>query len=303
MDLPAGAGFVVLGFLVLTLAKIAKDFLTPYKVDEQLTQKDNPALGLSMTGYFLGVVIIFLGALCESEEGLESYSFSAYGSDLLEVFLYSLGGILLLNLSRVIVDKLILRHFSTKKEIIEDRNTGTGAVEFGNYVASGLIIAGALNGEILVDLGGEVAGAAEAAGPAWWMGPWLALLFFLLGEVGLVLFVFFYQLFTRYNIHAEIEKDNTAAGVALAGNMIAIGVILLKGLKGDFIGYAANITNFAVYAVAGCILLFLVRWIADLFMLPGATFDEEISKDRNLSAAWIESAVVIGSACIIFFSL
>ena len=53
----------------------------------------------------------------------------------------------------------------------------------------------------------------------------------------------------------------------------------------------------------GCILLFLVRWVADLFMLPGATFDEEIARDRNMSAALIEASVVIGSAGIIFFSL
>ena len=91
--------------------------------------------------------------------------------------------------------------------------------------------------------------------------------------------------------------------MAFAGNMIAIGIVLLKGLKGDFVGWAENLSAFAVYSVAGCLLLFLVRWAADLFMLPKATFDEEIAKDRNLNAAWIESAVVIGAAGIIFFSL
>ena len=59
--LPAGIGFVVLGVLVLVIAKIAKDFFTPYGLDEQLTEKDNPALGLSMTGYYLGVISVFLG--------------------------------------------------------------------------------------------------------------------------------------------------------------------------------------------------------------------------------------------------
>jgi uncharacterized membrane protein YjfL (UPF0719 family) len=286
--LPAGIGFVVLGLLVLILAKIAKDFFTPYKLDEQLMEKDNPALGLSITGYYLGVIAIFLGVLIEPDESMEGLTATGYGMDLLEVFLYSMGGILLLNLSRLIVDRMILTRFSTKKEIIQDRNAGTGAVEFGNYVASGLIIAGALNGE---------------GTDTWWMGVVTALVFFLLGEAGLILFSRVYQLFTKYDIHDEIEKDNVAVGVALGCNMVAIGIILLKGLKGDFVGWAENISVFVLYAIVGCILLFLVRWVADLFMLPGATFDEEIARDRNLSAALIEASVVIGSAAIIFFSL
>lgn len=281
-ELPVGAGFVVLGLVVLVLAKIAKDFMTPFKLDAELTAKDNPALGLSVTGYYLGVMAVFLGVLADTGDEAIQYSAQAFGYDLLEVLLYSMGGIVLLNLSRVVVDKLILPRFSTRKEIIEDRNVGTGAVEFGNYVTSGLIIAGALNGE----------GNALTA-----------LVFFLLGEAALILFARIYQAITNYDLHAEIERDNAAAGVAFAGNMMAIGIVLLKGLKGDFVGWAENLSGFAVYSVAGCLLLFLVRWAADLFILPGATFDEEIAKDRNLNAAWIESAVVIGAAGIIFFSL
>lgn len=283
IELPVGATFVVLGIVVLTLAKIAKDFLTPFKLDQELTQKDNPALGLSLTGYYLGVIIIFLGVLYEGEVTDAEYTMSAMSHDLLVVFLYSLGGIVLLNLSRVIVDKCILPQFSTRKEIIDDKNVGTGAVEFGNYVTSGLIIAGAFNGQ-----GG---------------GPETALVFFALGELALIVFGRIYQMLTKYDFHDEIEKDNVAAGVALAGNLIAIGIVLCKGLKGDFLGWAENISVFIVYAVAGTLLLFIVRWVTDLFILPGATFDEEIARDRNINAAWIESAMVIGSACIIFFSL
>jgi len=288
LDLPYGGGFVILGLLVLVIAKIAKDFLTPYKVDEQLTEKDNPALGLSMTGYYLGVIIIFIGVLYDDLAGGVEYTPQAFGADMIEVFCYSLGGILLLNISRVVVDKCVLTNFSTHKEIITDKNVGTGAVEFGNYIASGLIIAGALNGEGL----GE-----------WWNEALIALVFFALGEVGLIIFSRIYQVFTKYDIHHEIEQDNVAAGVALGGNMAAIGIVLLKGLKGDFTGWTENLCAFGIYAIAGFILLLLVRWIADLFMLPNATFDEEIAKDRNIAAAWIESAVSIGSASIIFFAL
>ena len=281
-DLPVGIGFTALGFLVLIVAKIGKDFLTPYKLDEQLTEKDNPALGLSMAGYYLGVIIIFLGTLHEPEDPDAVYTIKEYTGDLVEVFLYSLAGIILLNISRWVVDKLILRQFSTRKEIIEDRNSGTGAVQFGNYITSGLVIAGAFHGE------GDLHSAA---------------LIISLGEAAQICIVGINQLVTRYNIHEEIEKDNVAAGVALGGNMIAIGIILLKGLAGSITTMSENVVSFAVYAVAGCVLLFAVRWTADLFMWPKATFDKEIAEDHNLAAALVESSVVIGAAAVIFFSL
>ena len=39
------------------------DFVTPYHVGDQLGEKDNTALGLSITGYFLGVIIVFVAVL------------------------------------------------------------------------------------------------------------------------------------------------------------------------------------------------------------------------------------------------
>jgi len=281
-DLPLGIGFVALGFIVLIIAKITKDYVTPYNDDEHLTEKDNPALGLSRMGYYLGVITVFLGTLHEPEDLDLEYTFGDYWNDLLVVFLYSLAGIALLNVSRFLMDKLILRRFCMKKEILEDRNSGTGAVQCGNYITSGLIIAGAFHGE------GDILSAA---------------VFFALGQAALIVFVGFYQLITRYDIHAQIEKDNVAAGVALGGNMVAIGVILLKGLSGNFVSWSDNILGFGVYAVVGCILLFVVRWTADVFMLPNATFDKEIAEDRNLAAAFIECAVVIGAAVIVLVAL
>ena len=54
---------------------------------------------------------------------------------MLEVFLYSLGAIAVLNLTRFLVDRLVLFKFNVEKEVIEDQNAGTGAVEFAVYIA------------------------------------------------------------------------------------------------------------------------------------------------------------------------
>ena len=60
---PRGLVYVALGIVVLYIAKWILDFVTPYHVSDQLGEKDNTALGLSIMGYFLGVIIVFVAVL------------------------------------------------------------------------------------------------------------------------------------------------------------------------------------------------------------------------------------------------
>ena len=184
----------------------------------------------------------------------------------------------------VLVDKLLLYKFSTKKEIITDRNLGTAAVEAGSYIATGLIVAGAIHGD---DSGGIAILASLA--------------FFALGQAALVAFARLYQWETKFDIHDEIEKDNVAAGVALGLNLIAIGVILFGAIAGEFISWKEGLSQFGYFAILGCLLLFLLRKVTDRLLLPGTTIAHEIAKDKNLNAAWIEGIVSVGMATVILF--
>lgn len=281
-SLGLGVAYVVLGIVVMIIAKVVKDILTPYKIDEELTSKDNPALGLAVMGYFAGVMIVFIGAVAgpDPEDMSVKSLLGGMGIDVL----YALGGIIALNLGRWVVDTLVLTKFSTVKEIITDRNAGTGAVEFGSYIATGLIVAGAISGD---------SGAVS--------GPLTAIVFFALGQFALVLFTLFYQAITKYDIHAEIERDNVAAGVALGLSMIAIGIIIMKGTSGDFISWSFNLSWFGIDVVLGFILLMVLRKVTDALFLPNSTIQHEIENDQNLNAAWLEGVVAIGIAGMIFF--
>jgi len=192
---------------------------------------------------------------------------------------YTLGGVLALNLGRAMLSRFVLYRFDVAKELLEDRNVGTGAVVFGGLVATGLIVSGAVHGE-----GG---------------GPLTALVFFALGQLVLVAFGLFYQKITRYDFHDEIEKDNVAAGVAFGGNMIALGILLFGANSGDFVGWAENLEDFGYYAVAGFAMLMVLRRLVDLVLLPGTTLHHEIANDRNLNAAWIEGIVAISMSVVI----
>ena len=288
---PRGLVFVALGLIVLVLATYARDIVTPYRIDEEVIQKNNLAVALRLSGYFIGVILVFLGALYQPLTliAVEGFGFDReYAIEVLRVFLYSLAGIAALNLVRILMNRLILYRFDVEKEVVEGQNVGTGAAEFGMYVATGLLIAGAVSGE---GVGGETTAALTA------------LAFFGMGLVLLVIFALFYQFTTPFDIHFEIEGNNTAVGVALGGNLIAIGLVTFKAVFGDFAGWGESIAAFLTFGVIGFVLLYVLRILIDLVLLPTIRISRALSTGRNVGVAFIESAVVISSAMILFLAI
>jgi uncharacterized membrane protein YjfL (UPF0719 family) len=284
--IPRGLVFVGLGLIILVIAKLARDIITPYKIDDEVTNKKNLAVAVRLSGYFIGVILVFLGTLYQPLTGIEvdGLGFNQeYAEDVLRVFLYSLAGIAALNLVRIFMNRLILYQFDIEKEVVEGQNIGSGAAEFGMYVATGLLIAGAVAGE-----GG---------------GPDTAAAFFGMGLVLLVLFALFYQLTTSFDIHTEIEGNNTAVGVALGGNLIGIGIVTFKAVFGNFAGWEEGIAAFVILGVVGFVLLYVMRVLLDKLLLPTVSTSRAIAIDRNLGVAFVESAVVISAALILFLAI
>ena len=288
---PKGLVYVALGVIVLALAKLARDAVTRHGIDAEVVEQRNLAVALRLSGYLLGVILVFLGAVYQplslvvSDGGL---GFNReFGFDVLRVFLYSLAGIVVLNLVRLLVDRLVLYKFNVEREIIEDQNAGTGAAEFGVNVAAGLLIAGAISG-------GSIGTEVETA--------LIALAFSAMGLVALVLFALLYELSTSFDIHDEIEKNNTAVGIAFGGNLIAIGLVILKALFGDFIGWQQGIVEFVIFAVFGFVLLYALRLLVDLVLLPKTKVSDQLVAG-NVGVALMESIVLISSALILFFAI
>ncbi len=269
------AAFLVLFSVVFVVGKWLNDLVTAYSVDQELTEHDNPALATSTAGYYLGTVIVFIGALKGPSTTLLW--------DLLLVGGYGLGGIALLLLSRVINHRLILRGFSAEHELIEDQNPGAGAVLFGSYVASALIVAGSIQGE-----GG---------------GPHTALAFYALGQVALVAFTWLYDWIAPHSLLDEIEKDNVAAGVGFGGALVAIGIIVMRAVSGDFLGWAADLQYLGLNVLLVFVYLIGVRFFFDKVVIPRHDLNVEITRDRNVGAGLLEGAVSIGFAAVLFFLL
>lgn len=266
-----GLIYLILAFILLWFGKLFNDLVTSYDIDKELTTKDNKALAVSYVGYLIAQGIIILGVISGPDE-------HALLLELGLVALWSIIGIALLNLARVVNDKLIFSKFCNKKEIIDDRNIGTGAVQFGSYVGTAFIIKAIVSSES-VGLVQDILGT---------------IIFFIIGQLGFILFSIIYQKITQYDLHDEIEKDNVAAGVSFGATLVAIGIIMSHSIE-----ITDSIPSFIVWFVNGVILIIASRYIIDKVILPKHKLDEEISQDRNWGVSLIEGGAAIIIALIL----
>ncbi|MDA0745488.1 MAG: DUF350 domain-containing protein, partial [bacterium] len=224
--------YLVCAYVLFWIGKLVYDITTPsYSMREELTEKDNTALAVAVTGYYFGLVLAIGSVLSGPSHGLET--------DLIDVLIYGPLAIVLMNLSRIVNDRLILYRFSTRDEIVRDQNVGTGVVVCASYIATGLVIYGAVAGVL-----GNVMTAVA---------------FWALGQVALILAGLVYGWITPYNVHEEIERDNVAAGVGFAGALVGIGILVMHASAGDFISWAINLQEFAFEVVIGLVLLPIAR--------------------------------------------
>ena len=264
-------------FVLFLVGKLVYDKLHPgFVLRKELFERDNVALAVAVVGYYLGLVFALGGVL----EGPGT----TLADDLFDIFFYGLLTIVLLNVSAWLNDKLILHRFDNRKEIIDDRNAGTGAIEGGNHVANGLILAGAVSGE------GDLV---------------TALAFWSLGQVALILAGLLYSRVVGFDVHAEIEKDNVAVGLAFAGVLIALGNVVRLGVAGDFVSWYDNLSQYAFYVVVGLALLPLMRFVTDKLLLPGVRLNDELvaQEEPNLGAGAIEAFSYVAASMLIGWTI
>jgi uncharacterized membrane protein YjfL (UPF0719 family) len=266
--------YLVAVFFLFFIGKFVYDKINRrFVLQEELLQKDNFAVAIAVFGYYLGLVFAIGGTL----EGPAAF----WLDDLIDILFYGIISIILLNLSAFINDKIILYKFDSVKEIIEDRNVGTGVIQGANYIAVGLIVYGAISGE-----GGDLITAGA---------------FWILGQVVLIIAGFIYNLITPFDVHDEIEKDNVAVGVAFAGMLIALGNVIRIGLAGDFISWQVNLVQFGGFVVFGLILLPVLRLITDKVLLPGERLTKELVQQEtpNVGAGTIEAFSYIAASFLL----
>ena len=279
-----GFTYVLSGLAMLYVAKTAFDFATPYKLNVQLTERDNPAIGVVLSGFLLGIISVLVGSFFGEGEGV--IGFDGYLTDMGPTAFYGLIGIILLLVAGVINDKCILRNFSNNTEILEKQNVSVGVVIGAGYIGSGLIIAGGLQGSE------DILSVPLA---------------FIFGQLALVIFAVVYQKATAYDDQNELStQQNLACGIAFGGNILAYSILLMKGLSmgdGELIELKDRLFHFSYYAVSGAVALPVLRLINDKLFLPNASLTDEIVKDKNTNASLIEATLAIAISILLIINL
>jgi uncharacterized membrane protein YjfL (UPF0719 family) len=282
MELAYSLGYILSGFIIFIIGKIAYKQLHPnIDIQQELVEKDNFAFILSYVGFFAALTIAIGGTIVG-----ESYDFI---TDIQHIFIYGISATFLLLLAAWISNKVILHKFDLKKEIIVDKNEGSGIIEAAIFIANGLILYGALVGESDTLLQGITT----------------FVVYWFIGNIVLIIASKIFSSWMSYDIHDAIEKDNVAAGVSFAGAIIAIGIITMNAIIDPFVDWTSTLANISIQTVLGCVLLPIMRVFADKILLPGQKLTDEIVNQEkpNIGAGLIEAFAYIASAILITWSI
>lgn len=274
--------YIAVSFVLFFVGKIVYQLFHPrVKTGYELVEHDNLAFAIAHVGYFVGLLLAIGSAVMGESEGLIA--------DLINIGIYGALSIVLLNLSLIINDKLILSKFDLKKEILEEKNVGTGIVEGANAIATGLIVLGSIHGE------GYGAGGPIVTAVVYWV----------LGQTILYITTLIYDLITPYDIHDHIEKGNVAVAVGYAGAIIAIANLIRFALMHDFESWVVTLQDVGIDVLIGLLFLPLARLMTDKILLPGKNLTDEIVNQEhpNVGAGLVEAFAYAGGSMLIVWAL
>lgn len=125
--------FWALGQVLLILAGLVYELITPYNVHEEI-EKDNVAAGVSFAGALVSIGVI-IGLAGEGD-------FTAWSIDLPVYIGFAVLGLVLLPIIRLLTDKVLLPTVKLSDEISaqEKPNVGAAYVEAFSYIAAAFII-------------------------------------------------------------------------------------------------------------------------------------------------------------------
>lgn len=266
------AGYIIIGIgLCYAGKKIRARFPQWKNTDAGIISGGNDALALSSGAYYLAVLLSLGGPI--------SWASDSLGDGLLEALLFGLLAVLLLNASVLLAEKTYLAGWKLPAGV-KRGELGAGLAEGAHYLALGLLIMGATWG----DSG----------------GPGVMLFFWLLGQVFLGLALTVYLKLFRLDVRGQLA-GNLPAGFSMAGAVIAFGNVVRAAISGPFLGWGRSTLEAAAYFAFGFAALLGARWLADAWLFPKATFNEEIfgKTPPNRAAGILDALLFIGVSILL----
>ena len=155
-------------------------------------------------------------------------------------------------------------------------------LEFGTLVMTGILAYASIKG----DQGGILS----------------SVVYFIVGQITMVLLVLFYEKVLARNINPVelVLKGNLSAGVYLSGKIIAYGLILQSAIIGnDSTSFSVDtVIEYVSAAFAGMILLYIFEIMIDLLIITSTKVKNIIVEDQLVAAIQL-SFTKIGMALIL----
>jgi uncharacterized membrane protein YjfL (UPF0719 family) len=276
----ASIPFFAYGLAILFAGQFFYEKTSRFSFLEELTERDNPAFGVCLAGYLLGIAVALTGAFPSSG--------NEFARAALDMTTGGVLAILLLRASIVINDRFILSHFSVNVEMLRDRNFGAGAAVAGSSLGTGLVLAGALTGE----------------SASWLHSVRDILVYWAVGQLLFVAGAWAFYRVAGYDVQKTMEDDNnTASGLSLGGFLVALGILLWAVLENASNDLVPELELIAVAAVVGVPLLLLSGMITRKLILPRINLPKEIAIDKNSAAGLLCATASIATALLLAAAL
>ena len=271
--------FNIVSILVfLILAKYLNHFVMHINIKELLIDKENLAVGIQLSGYIFGVMIIIASVL-------SGPGHSTFLENVIWVSVYGLIGLFYM----VFIAEWGIRIFIKGHilQLVKDGNISAGIVLAGSYISTAMVLSGAISGGF--STGGILLNS---------------LFLLIIGLVLLAVFTFLFRLLTKYNDSTEIINGNIAAALSYTGLMIAVGLIIKTAISGDFVNWLTSCKDIGKSMLVILALYPIRQWIlqgimlGDGFSVYGGRLDSEISEHKNLNAGLIEGLTYLATAIL-----
>jgi len=276
-ELARTAAFFFGALALIALAKWTRDLvgrLRGHRWSTLVIERDNVAAGVELAGFLLAMVLGLLGGLVVQGD--------AWWEQALDLVVTGALALAFLLFNDQLVSRLVLRGIDCDAAVAEHSNLAVAIVRAAGNIGTALVVAGALGNDSA--LGERVL----------WM---------LIGQVALVALSLGYQALTRYDDVAEVRHKNIAAAFPMAGVLIAVGVVVQAAVAGDSAGWGADLLALALDLTLSAVLIVALRWGGARLLLPGASFHDEIARDKNAGVGLIEGAAYLAAGLTVAYFL
>ena len=233
-----------------------------YDPVNEMLSRDNAALGVRYASFAIAVVFALLGIFDRAQGD----------SGIVDFTEHAVVAILLIYLSRLLNDWFILYRFDNNREVVQEKNIAVAVVEGATYMASAFIIAGSFYD--------------------WEAGLGLAIVWFLIGQILLILLASAYRALSR-DTDSQLDEHNLAVGLSLGSFLLSGGIVCGAAISGPSNGWRQDLFVVSAYAVVWIVLMIAAHFVSDTLVFRKSRLSDEIIQQRNLAAALFKAVLFL----------